>query len=61
MAYQAQGRDIVDLPYRQPGYPVLPVVVVVLATLMFAAEGYAAVKAEPFDAKVGRRCLLAFE
>lgn len=52
MAYKAQGRDLADLPYRQPFYPALPVIVVTLATLMFAAEGYAAVKQEPFEAKV---------
>jgi len=51
MAYKAQGRNIADLPYRQPLYPVLPILVIVLATLMFAAEGYAAVKQEPFEAK----------
>ena len=41
-----------DLPYRQPWFPLLPVVIVVLAVLMFAAQGWAAVKEDPFEAKV---------
>lgn len=51
-AYRAQGRDISDLPYRQPLFPLLPAAVVVLAVVMFVAEGYAATKEDPFEAKV---------
>ncbi|PPQ77160.1 hypothetical protein CVT25_010788 [Psilocybe cyanescens] len=50
-AYKAQGRDLADLPYRQPLFPLLPVGVVVLGTLMFIAQGYAAVRQEPFEAR----------
>jgi len=52
MAYRTQGRSLLDLPYTQPLFPLLPIGVVVLATLMFIAEGYSAVKEEPFEAKV---------
>ncbi|KAI5999785.1 amino acid permease-domain-containing protein [Pisolithus orientalis] len=48
-AYHAQGRSLADLPYVQPLFPVLPVGVVLLAVLMFIAEGYAAVKEQPFS------------
>ena len=51
-AYRAQERELRDLPYRQPWFPLLPVVIVVLAVLMFAAQGWAAVKEDPFEAKV---------
>jgi amino acid permease len=51
-AYEAQGRSLDDLPYRQPLYPLLPVGVVVLGTAMFVAEGYAAVRQEPFEPRV---------
>ncbi|KAH7910314.1 amino acid permease-domain-containing protein [Hygrophoropsis aurantiaca] len=50
-AYRAQGRLLSDLPYTQPLFPILPIGVVVLATLMFIAEGYSAVKEDPFDAR----------
>ncbi|KAG1738782.1 amino acid permease/ SLC12A domain-containing protein [Suillus lakei] len=50
-AYQAQGRSLLDLPYTQPFFPLLPAGVVVLALLMFIAEGYSAVKEQPFEAK----------
>lgn len=50
-AYKAQGLSLADLPYRQPLYPVLPIGVVVLGTMMFIAQGYAAVRQEPFEAK----------
>ncbi|KAG2738095.1 hypothetical protein P692DRAFT_20842171 [Suillus brevipes Sb2] len=50
-AYQAQGRSLLDLPYVQPFFPLLPAGVVVLALLMFIAEGYSAVKEQPFEAK----------
>ena len=52
-AYKAQGLDLADLPYRQPLYPLLPVGVIVLGVLMFIAQGYAAVRQQPFDPKVG--------
>ena len=52
MAYRAQGRSLSDLPYTQPFFPLLPIGVVILGTLMFIAEGYSAVKEEPFEAKV---------
>ncbi|KAI0757972.1 amino acid permease-domain-containing protein [Fomes fomentarius] len=48
-AWKAQGRTLTDLPYRQPLFPVLPILTVVLATLMFIAQGYAAVVQEPFS------------
>lgn len=51
-AWRAQNRDLSDLPYRQPLYPLLPLTVVILATLMFIAQGYASVRSDPFDAKV---------
>ena len=38
-AYRAQGRELSDLPYKQPLFPLLPVTMTVLAVLMFAAEG----------------------
>lgn len=50
-AYKAQGLDLADLPYRQPLYPLLPVGVIVLGVLMFIAQGYAAVRQQPFDLK----------
>lgn len=50
-AYKAQGLDLADLPYRQPLYPLLPVGVIVLGALMFIAQGYAAVRQQPFDPK----------
>jgi amino acid permease len=51
-AYKKRGLSLSDLPYRQPLYPMLPVGVIVLGTLMFIAQGYAAVKQEPFEARV---------
>ncbi|KIJ69699.1 hypothetical protein HYDPIDRAFT_79112 [Hydnomerulius pinastri MD-312] len=50
-AYRAQGRLLSELPYTQPFFPLLPIGITVLAILMFAAEGYAAVKEQPFDPK----------
>lgn len=50
-AYRAQGRSLLDLPYTQPFFPLLPAGVVVLALLMFIAEGYSAVREQPFEAK----------
>ncbi|KAG1837510.1 amino acid permease, theoretically lysine-specific [Suillus subalutaceus] len=50
-AYRAQGRSLSDLPYTQPFFPLLPAGVVVLALLMFIAEGYSSVKEQPFEAK----------
>ena len=51
-AWKAQGRLMSDLPYKQPLYPLLPLFTIVLTVLMFAADGYASVIAEPFDVKV---------
>ncbi|KAF8871945.1 amino acid permease-domain-containing protein [Gymnopilus junonius] len=50
-AYKAHGLLLSDLPYRQPFYPVLPIGVITLGTLMFIAQGYAAVRQEPFEAR----------
>ncbi|KAH8092518.1 amino acid permease-domain-containing protein [Cristinia sonorae] len=49
LAWNAQGRSLTDLPYVQPLFPVLPVGTVILASLMFAANGWAAVKGGDFD------------
>lgn len=51
MAWKVQDRPLSDLPYIQPLYPLLPLTTMTLAVLMFAAEGYSAVKSEPFDAR----------
>ena len=56
VAYRAQGRSLDDLPYVQPLFPLLPIGVVVLATLMFIAEGYSAARQEPFNVKVSFSC-----
>lgn len=50
-AWRAQNRNLDDLPYTQPLFPVLPLAVVILAILMFIAQGYSAVVEEPFEAK----------
>ncbi|KAF8432981.1 amino acid permease-domain-containing protein [Boletus edulis BED1] len=50
-AWKAQGRLLSDLPFTQPCYPLLPVGVVVLALLLFIAEGYSAVTVQPFSAR----------
>ncbi|KDR84458.1 hypothetical protein GALMADRAFT_56386 [Galerina marginata CBS 339.88] len=50
-AYKAQGLSLSDLPYRQPLYPLLPIGVIILGTLMFIGQGYAAVRQEPFEAR----------
>lgn len=39
MAWKAQKRSLADLPFIQPFYPVLPIAVLVLGTLMFIAQG----------------------
>jgi amino acid permease len=51
-AYKAQGLSLADLPYQQPFYPLLPIGVIVLGTLMFIALGYASVRQVPFDPRV---------
>jgi amino acid permease len=51
-AYRAQGLSLRDLPYCQPLYPLLPLGVIILGTLMFIAQGYAAVRQDPFKPKV---------
>ncbi|TFK61038.1 hypothetical protein BDN72DRAFT_778696 [Pluteus cervinus] len=50
-AFLAQGRDLADLPYRQPLFPLLPIGVLTLGTLMFIGQGYAAVRQQPFEAR----------
>ncbi|KAG9317894.1 amino acid permease-domain-containing protein [Chiua virens] len=50
-AWKVQGRRLSDLPYTQPLFPLLPIGVIVLATVMFVAEGYSAVKVEPFSVR----------
>ncbi|OLL26405.1 Lysine-specific permease [Neolecta irregularis DAH-3] len=47
-AFIYQGRSIDDLPYRQPFYPLLPIVTLFMASIMFIGETYAALK-PPFD------------
>lgn len=51
-AWKVQNRSLSDLPYVQPLYPILPIFIVILAVLMFIAQGYSAVVQEPFEAKV---------
>jgi amino acid permease len=51
-AYKVQGLSLSDLPYRHPFYPLLPIVVLVLGTLMFIALGYASARQEPFNPRV---------
>ena len=51
-AYKAQGLSLSDLPFQQPLYPLLPIGVIVLGTLMFIALGYASVRQEPFNPRV---------
>ncbi|KAK7696104.1 hypothetical protein QCA50_000747 [Cerrena zonata] len=50
-AWKVQGRLMSDLPYTQPLFPLLPIFTIVLTILMFTADGYASVIAEPFDVK----------
>ena len=51
-AYKAQRRSLSDLPYRQPFYPLLPIVVIVLGIVMCIASGYSTVKQKPFKVQV---------
>ena len=46
-----QNRPLTDLPYTQPFYPLLPISIIILATLMFIAEGYSTVVQEPFEVR----------
>jgi len=48
-AWRAQKRNISDLPFVQPLFPLLPAGALVLAVLMFIAQGYAAATEQPFD------------
>ncbi|KAL6307122.1 amino acid permease-domain-containing protein [Sparassis latifolia] len=48
-AWRAQGRVLDDLAYIQPLFPLLPVATIIIAVLMFAADGYAAVAEQPFN------------
>ena len=59
-AYRAQGLSLSDLPYRQPLYPLLPIGVLVLGTLMFIALGYASVRQKPFSKRSIYRSLYHF-
>ncbi|KAH7104303.1 amino acid permease/ SLC12A domain-containing protein [Auriculariales sp. MPI-PUGE-AT-0066] len=51
LALRAQNRALSDLPFLQPLYPLLPAFVLLLGTLMFIAQGYAAVAIQPFEAR----------
>ncbi len=51
-AWRVQKRSLDDLPYTQPLYPLLPLSVIIIAVLMFIAQGYAAVKEQPFSPRV---------
>ncbi|EJD55389.1 hypothetical protein AURDEDRAFT_109729 [Auricularia subglabra TFB-10046 SS5] len=51
LAWKAQNRALSDLPFTQPLFPLLPITVLVLGTCMFVAQGYAAVKSDPFEAR----------
>ena len=51
-AYKAQGFSLSDLPYQQPFYPLLPIGVIVLGTVMSIALGYSSVVQKPFDFRV---------
>jgi amino acid permease len=50
-ALRAQQRALTDLPFRQPLFPLLPVLTLILGTVMLIAQGYAAVALEPFEAR----------
>ncbi|ORY89404.1 amino acid permease/ SLC12A domain-containing protein [Leucosporidium creatinivorum] len=41
-AFRKQGRDLSDLPFKAPLFPVLNILAVILGALMFAANGWAA-------------------
>jgi amino acid permease len=56
-AYKAQGLSLSDLPYQQPLYPLLPIGVIVLGTLMTIAVGYESVKEQPFNPRVSTMLL----
>ncbi|RUS34067.1 lysine-specific permease, partial [Jimgerdemannia flammicorona] len=45
-AYSAQGRDIKDLPYRAALYPFGPTFAIVIATFIFAGEGWTATQSD---------------
>jgi amino acid permease len=51
-AWRAQGRDLADLPFKQPLFPLLPIGVLVLGTAILVALGYSSVAIEPFEARV---------
>ncbi|OCH90025.1 hypothetical protein OBBRIDRAFT_731645 [Obba rivulosa] len=50
-AWRAQKRSTADLPFVQPLFPLLPAGALVLGTVMFVAQGYAAVAEQPFNPK----------
>lgn len=41
-AFKKQGRDLSDLPFKVPFFPLLNIIAVILGALMFAANGWAA-------------------
>ena len=47
-AFRAQERPLSDLPFVQPFFPLLPLGALVMATCMFLAQGYAAIRKKPF-------------
>jgi amino acid permease len=50
-ALRVQGRSLSDLPFLQPLFPLLPAFVLILGTMMFIAQGYAAIAIQPFEAR----------
>ncbi|KAM0755154.1 hypothetical protein T439DRAFT_297608 [Meredithblackwellia eburnea MCA 4105] len=42
LAFKAQGRELSDLPFRAPLFPLLPAVAILLGAMMFVAQGWAA-------------------
>ncbi|QNP97028.1 YALIA101S01e03686g1_1 [Yarrowia lipolytica] len=50
-ALKVQGIPLTDLPLKQPLYPLLPILILVLGGFLFAGMGYASVKQDPFSWK----------
>ncbi|KAG5355769.1 Lysine-specific permease [Yarrowia sp. B02] len=50
-ALKVQGVPLSDLPLRQPLFPLLPVLILILGGFLFAGMGYAACVEEPFSWK----------
>ncbi len=51
MALKKQGRPKSDLPFCQPFFPLLPILVLVLGLFLFIGMGYASTQYTPFDWK----------